>query len=453
MRFVRRDSMKKITALFCAILLLIIPTGCSSQKTAASLLDKNGNLIASIDKLDFSDERLQGENYRSYAEAVLTEAIEILAEKEQVDNETAARKLLTEGYVLKTEFNKTAFDAIAAMEEIPSLSQAGCAILDKNSAILAISGVGDARNGNTKVPPYSTIKPLAVYAPAMEKGIISWSTGIPDTPFSKITDDRGNTIDWPVNPSNSYTYRKVSLIECIKQSLNTTSVHTAKDLGVEKSIDFLTESFGLDLGFERNKLALEGENEVIGNVALGYLKVGLTPSQLAGCYQIFARDGKYIKPHTISSITDKDGKTVYTYAQNAKQVISPETAYIMNRLLTGVVSPGGTGEKAKVEGSELIGKTGTGSENEGNWFVGVTPNYSCALWHSSIVGAGNLSAELFTKIMKKMPSSETKEFSAPNTVRKGVFCSESGKIFSSSCKRMQIGYYVQADKPDICDAH
>ncbi len=446
--------MKKIIAVFCIVSLLVLQTGCARPaKKAATLLDRQGNAIATIDKLEFSDKSLTDLRYRSYVEAVLAEAIEILAEKNGISSEDAVQKLFSEGFSIKTEFDPTVFEAAATVGKNANVHQSGCAVLDENSAVLAISSVGERRNGNTKLSPFSTIKPLSVYAPAMEEKIISWSTNIVDKPFSKITDESGKEVDWPTNPSENYTYQKTTLFECIKQSLNTASVHVLKDLGVKKSIEFLTDSFGLDLGFESNKLALEGENQVIGNMAMGYLNVGLTPVQLAACYQIFSRGGKYIEPHMISSITDENGNTVYTYIKSEKQVISEETAYIMNRLLLGVVSVGGTGDKAKVQGCELIGKTGTGSDEGGNWFVGVTPQYSCALWHGKIQGVGNIADELFTGVMEKMPDPEVEKFSAPKTVRKGVYCSESGKLFSASCKRMQIGYYVQTEKPAVCDAH
>ncbi len=446
--------MKRILSLFCAAVILIVQTGCSSaDKKAATLLDKEGNTIAVITKLDFSDDCLQDINYRSYAESVVDEAVLVLSVKYGCSAEEAAQKLFREGFTLKTEFDPTVFGAVNTMYEGCDMPTVGCAVLGQNGNVLAIYSAGEEQYGKASLAPYSTIKPLGVYAPAMEEGLISWSTGIVDKPYTQIIDERGNKVNWPTNPSGGYTHKRTTLLECIRQSLNTASVHTLKKLGVKKSIEFLTDSFGLDLGLEKNKLVLEGEDEVIGNIALGYLNVGITPVQLAGCYQIFAREGKYIKPHTISSITDKDGNEVFVHTGEEKQVIGDSTAYIINRLLAGVVTSGGTGAAAKVEGCELIGKTGTGTENSGNWFVGVTPEYSCAVWHGGVTGMGNISAELFTEIMKNMPKPEITKFSAPQTVRKGVYCSDSGKLFSPDCNKMQIGYYVQADKPDVCDAH
>ena len=126
----------------------------------------------------------------------------------------------------------------------------------------------------------------------------------------------------------------------------------------------------------------------------------------------------------------------------------------MNRLLTGVVERGGTGARAALPGMEVCGKTGTGELNESNWFVGLTPEYSCAVWHSN-GGVGNIAPAMFSTIMYNMPTdmNTTKAFKKCANVYKSVYCAESGLLFSESCSRMQIGYYVRGEEPAPCPGH
>lgn len=445
--------MKRLLSVFLAICLALPISGCSASRQAVTLLDAEGNTLAAVTKNEIPDNQLENVKYKSYVKAAISEAAQALSQKLNCTFDEAEKELFIQGYTIHTAFDHTAFEAINKMYQSCAIPSVGSAIVAQDGRVAALYSTGETLCAIKKQAPYSAIKPLSVYAPAMEEGVIDWSTHFVDKPYKQITAEKGNKKDWPTNPTGGYTYAKTTLIECIRQSLNTTAVFCLKSLGVKKSLEFLKNSFDTDILFEQNKLALEGEEEIIGNVALGYLYSGVTTAELAGCYQIFSRGGKYIKPYTVLKITDKDGKDVYLHTPEEKQVISEETAYIMNRLLSYVTSPGGTGQAAKVEGTEVIGKTGTGTENVGNWFVGVTPEYSCSVWHGALDNTGNEAAELFSQIMKNMPQPTTAEFSKPKNIRKGVYCSISGKLFSPTCSRMQIGYYVQGKKPELCDAH
>lgn len=449
--------MRRFLALLCGVCLLWGLTGCSDGGRL-TVYDSQGAVIATLSKMDFPDNELSDSSHRSYIELALNEALHIIAATHQCDTAQAAVILFDEDYTLHTAFDPTIHAAIdtAYTNNIEADLPFGCTVVDYDGNVRAAYSGGDQSYVLMGHAPFSTIKPLSVYAPGIEYGVIDWSTNITDKPYKQIENDDGVLTDWPSNPSGGYTYKKTPLLECIKQSLNTTAVHCLKSIGVEKSIRFLQESFGMNLAFEQNKLTLDGEDEVIGNIALGYLYTGVTPVNLAGYYQIFGNGGQYNRPHAITGILDQNGQAVYTHKNETKQVIREDTAYIMNRLLSGVVTPGGTGAKAEVPDTELVGKTGTGNE-AGNWFVGVTPQYSCAVWHGGGGKFGdrtpNNAAALFTEVMKNMPKHTVTRFPLCSAVRKGVYCSQSGLLFSSSCTQMQIGYYADGHKPATCDAH
>lgn len=449
--------MKKIIAVVCILCLLLCSVGCADDENSSALLtvfDSNGEVVANITSADFPDSELSDPTYRSYVTLALGEAIQAIASTNLCDLNTASQKLFSGTYSLHTALNPSVHSAINSMYTL-YMNQGfsvGCSIVDISGNVLAVYSGGEGLSAVEGHAPFSAIKPLSVYAPAMDQGLIDWATTIMDKPYKQLPNSNGVLKDWPENPNKTYTYKNTLLVDCIKSSYNTAAVHTLKKLGVKNSIDYLKNSFDINLDYESNKLTLKGEDEVIGNIAMGYLYQGITPTSLAGYYQIFASGGKYIKPQALMKLED-GSKTIYSFVPNEKQVIKEDTAYIMNQLLRSVVSASGTGAKARIDGVELIGKTGTGDSDGGNWFVGVTPQYSCAVWHNGDRKTKNNAAAMFTEIMNNMPKHTVTEFKSCSAVRKGVYCSESGMLFTSKCSRMHVGYYAQDRKPSSCTAH
>ncbi len=443
--------MKKVSSLFLALLLVLGMSGCSGGG-GITIYDADGAVLAAPRKRNVEAHYLTDEGYSSYVSIVLEEAVSILATVHDCNSVTAERKLFRGGYTIHTVFDQTVYAAMAnayapyAADELAF----GCAITDYAGNLFAVYSGGDERYALDTRAPCSTIKPLSVYAPAIEQGVIDWSTKIEDRPYKKLPNETGQVANWPTNARGGYTYEKTGLYECIQQSLNTTAVHGLNLLGVAKSMKFLQDAFDVDLSYEQNRMAFDGADEVIGALAMGSLYKGFTPATLAGYYQIFGNGGLYERPHTISEIRDGNGEVIYTYAGEAKQVIGADTAYIMNQLLQSVVKPGGTGTEAQVSDVQLAGKTGTGDGD--NWFVGITPEYSCAVWHGD-VKEGNIADRLFSEVFSGMPEHTVTEFPVCADVRKAVCCSESGLQFSSSCRNMQIGYYAADRMPAVCDQH
>lgn len=445
--------MKRILVFVCIFSLVLGLAGCSSG--SVTVVGSDGEVISTQKKLNFSSDELENKGYESYVKLALNEAVEILREVYDCTQKEAEKKLFKGEFTVKTAFDKTAYLAIENMyakyqNEEKALS-VGAAITDYNGNVKAVFSGGEELYGIEPHAPFSTIKPLSVYAQAMDSQLIDWSTKMTDKPYKKVAGENGREKDWPTNASGGYTYKQTNLQDCIKTSLNTTAVYTLNRLGVDKSIKFMSEKFGADLGYEQNKIILEGADETIGNVALGYLYKGFTPVELAGYYQVFGNLGKYTKPHTVTEICDKKGNTVYSSSDKSQQIFSEETAYIMNKLLESVVSPSGTGSEASLKGAALVGKTGTGTE-EGNWFVGVTPEYCCSVWHGDN-NDKNIADRMFTEIFATMPEHTKTEFPELASVRKVICCSESGLKFSGNCNNMHIGYFAADRQPSVCDKH
>lgn len=396
--------------------------------------DKDGNTIATAGELNIKKVRLKNSDYLSYVDVVIDEAKEILGE----DYEPSGKM------IINTNFDNDAFEACSTAyqstefaEDIPF----AMSVVDINGAVLCSYSKGPKEDkefvnyATEKGQAYSSFKPLSVYAPAIDNGTITCSTEYLDAPIKQVEDASGELVGWPSNGTGTYRETEVTIADGIKKSLNTTAVRALKDYGISNSLDFLSENFGIDLDWERRALEAEGEDGVLSSIGLGYLHTGVSPLDMSGFYEIFANEGKYEKPHSIKTI-EVEGTKTYDYSEkelSVKQVISSETAYIMNRLLQGPLEEGGTAQSASTTDVPLGGKTGTGTDYLGNWMVGFTPEYVISVWHGSPKNNKNICAKTFGVFMENMTFDETKDFPINSNVITDEFMSLDGK---------KTGYYL-----------
>lgn len=242
-------------------------------------------------------------------------------------------------------------------------------LLDNESGgvVVAQGGRNYVRKGlnrvHTKRQPGSTIKPLVVYTPALETGMYQ--------PYSLLKDELINYGGYePRNFNNRYE-GNVTMYDALKDSSNASAVWLLNELSVEKGKSFLEQ---LNISVEDEGLAL----------ALGGMTEGISPLQLATAYRPFAKEGKMVDPYFINEIYDRNGKLVAKRTGFEQQVLAPQTAWYMTRMLEAVVTDG-TGRHGHVDVA-LAGKTGTTSYTEVKgaardaWFVGYSPNLVGALW-------------------------------------------------------------------------
>lgn len=222
--------------------------------------------------------------------------------------------------------------------------------------------------------PGSAIKPIAVYAPALEKGFTP-ATVLDDSPVTYP--NPGST---PYSPKN-YDGRFRGLItmrEAIKWSVNIPAVKMLDTIGVEEGYKF-AKKLGLPLTPQDKNLSL----------ALGGLTKGVSPLEMAAAYGAFANQGILVEPHVITKITDSNGKVLVEVKPRRELVMSEQTAYLITDMLQTVVADG-TGWRAKLD-RPVAGKTGTtqlppklaekglkGTTNA--WFLGYTPELVAAVY-------------------------------------------------------------------------
>ncbi len=429
---------------------------CTSEKNALKIMGNDDKSFAVVK----SERNLKKSEYETYLLVVADEAVEIIAEKYQLDQEEAKKKLYSGGYTVYTAFDKTVNDNLkSACEEKCQMLDTAVSITDLESNIIAIYSSGKSEEGEDFAlksnRPCSSFKPLSVYAPALDNGTINWSSRYEDSPYKYVKNLEGIMSPWPNNATKIYSERYAYIFQAVKESLNTVAVKCLSDYGIENSINFLEENFGVLLNPEVTTAKVKGYEEVIGNIALGFLSSGVSTVDMAGYYQIFANGGKYDTPRAIVKICDSEGSIIYKREYSPKQVVKQSTAEIMNRMLKEVVSTGGTGEKAYSQKVEVAGKTGTDDNGENNWFVGVTPEYSIAFWHG--YDDKNRAAEFFSNAIDKIYNAKDqykKRFTYRAVdVKEVVYCTESAKQFKSGCSFVRTGYYTQDKMPGVCDRH
>jgi penicillin-binding protein 2A len=217
-----------------------------------------------------------------------------------------------------------------------------------------------------KRQPGSTIKPLSVYTPALERGYSIYDV-LPDKPMSF------NGYQ-PSNVSGRFK-GSVTIYDAVRNSDNVPAVWLLNEIGLKSGIDAVNE-FGLPITENDHNLSL----------ALGGLDKGVAPIHMAEAYTTFPNEGKKTKAHAISKIIDTNGEVIAEWNEEPVQITTPEVAKRMTFLLKGAVE-NGSGRNAKIEGREVAGKTGStqvaidginGAKDI--WMVGYTPELVGAVW-------------------------------------------------------------------------
>lgn len=319
-----------------------------------------------------------GYRYPYYFDAVINEA----SNKYGIEEED----LLNNGYTVYTSLNQTyqqQMDAAYASNtqifekasDGTSAQSASVALNPKTGGVNAVvGGIGDYtfrgfnRVTQMKRQPGSVMKPLAVYAPALEAGY---------EPDSLIKDELlsyGETEYTPTNLSGNYQ-GEVPMYEALANSYNAPTVWLLNEIGIRKGIRKV-EEFGLPIS--------EGD-ENLAAIALGGMDTGVSPLELASAYSVFPNEGVRYEPHFITKIVDATGAIIVDNSRvKSKRVLSSEVAEEMNSMLLSVYESG-TARNNQPTQFKVAGKTGTTQVENGSgaldqWIVGYTPDIVITSW-------------------------------------------------------------------------
>ncbi|WJH37166.1 PBP1A family penicillin-binding protein [Paenibacillus sp. CC-CFT747] len=386
-----------------------------------SLMAQQGRITAEErDKAQAEEIRLaeksslaESNKYPSYVDHVISEAVN----KYKMDEQ----EVLSAGLRIYTNLDPKVQEAAEAVYNDPSFFpedkgglQSAIVLLDAKTG--GIRGLVGARGTGSREyrsfnyatqnerQPGSAIKPIVVYAPALQAGFK------PQDLINDVETDFGN---YKPNNYGEKFHGWVTVEEALAQSYNVPAVALMKEVGIAKAMDF-----GRKAG-----LPILDKDRVFG-LALGGMTRGTNPLAMAQAYTMFANEGKLSQAYAITKITDSHDKVLHEAKPVVKELLDANTAFTMTAMMERVVQEG-TGTNAKMD-RPVAGKTGTvqlpnvaefrnknGEVLDGSkdaWFVGYTPDLVAAVWlgypntnkeHYLTTTGGKLPAALFREVMTR----------------------------------------------------
>ncbi|MGX1982351.1 penicillin-binding protein [Thermolongibacillus altinsuensis] len=215
----------------------------------------------------------------------------------------------------------------------------------------------------------STMKPLLVYAPAMEMGVVQPGSVVPDIDLEIRT---SKDVYRPKN-ADGKTHGLTSIRYALQRSYNIPAIRTYMRIIDQRPVSYLEK-----MGFT----SLTQEDATIPSLALGALTKGVTVEENVNAYATFANGGTFIDAYLIEKIVDKNGNIVYEHKSQPVDVFSPQTAYLTIDMMRDVIRNGTASYlKGKLKFSaDWAGKTGTGQDTKDAWFVATNPNVTFGIW-------------------------------------------------------------------------
>ena len=365
----------------------------------------------------------------------------------------------------------TNLDQVPDTKSAQQLLSAIVVIDNRTGDVVAVSGsVGektsyDATNHATEDDPKQTgsaMKPVAVYGPAFESGLVSPVTCLPDLPLSY---DGGR---FPNNVTRKYNVGN-TVYDGIVDSNNTISVHTLKKIGLEYAFNFASEKFRID-GLIREQTTESGRkisDMAYAPLGLGALTFGVSVEDMANAYATFPNGGEFREARTYTKVYDSDGNLILDNTQETEQILSEKANKYINYCLRGVVK---NNSAVNLGATAAAGKTGTTSDARDRWFCGYTNYYTAAVWCGYkqpeeikvTSGTGsNPACTMWAKVMKKLhEGKEWKEVSTTSGMKSYSVCIDSGGYATDACSadprgnRVQSVYAYSEDKPGkSCNLH
>ncbi len=292
--------------------------------------------------------------------------------------------------------------------------------------------------------PGSALKPLALYAPAIEEGRITEATLFDDAPVSF-----SDGAVWPHNTPDRFD-GLILAKDALAHSKNTVAVSLYRTLGAEHIYATLKEKFRISGLCRRASLPSGAVATDLAEapLALGELTYGVSPFELTRAYLPFASGGEMTKGSSYYRVEDSEGRVLLSSADMKESVLSSATASVMTHMLCGAVEEGSAKSLTLSELVDTAGKTGSSGGNRDRWFVGYTPYYLCGVWcgyesgGKAVSGAPHLS--LFDGIMKPLHRSLDEEslrsFGRAAGIKEMTVCMDSGKMQTNLCKEDARGH-------------
>ena len=401
-----------------------------------------------------------------HTDALINEIISDFSKKNYISNDFATNYFYMSGSSIYSTQN-TSIQNIVEKEcknkkyiikssNSDDTSQAAVVIIDHSNGyvVACTGGLGDKtksrvfnRATQMKRQTGSSMKPIAVLAPAIDRKLVTNVTVFADEPTTFI-DYNGESY----SPVDYDPYKgSITLRQATESSQNIPFVKIMQQLTPSVSIDYLKKMGITTLNEKDCNLAL----------ALGGLDEGISPLEFAGAYSTIANDGIYIEPTFFTKIETSSGKIILKSKQSKRRAFSEDTASLLKQLLTEpVVGSSGTATYCAISGMDVAAKTGTTNDNYDRWLCGFTPYYTGVCWfgfdlNESINFNGkNPAGLIWSNVMKSIHSNlPNKKFEISSGIITTKICRTSGKVANSSCPDSYTEYFLKGSLPDLCTQH
>lgn len=385
------------------------------------------------------------ENYgRHFLEHVRKEAVAILNPQGIYLNKDQLKITTT----LNLDFQKAAEDAVKTQWDnfSTSMKQAQVGLVSvevgtgKIKALVGGNPESESRGLNRAVQihrqPGSSFKPF-LYGSLLEKGF-TLATPTYDTPIS-VVDSFTNQVWSPQNSSEVFTNDTIPMMNAIQYSVNAAAAHAIVELTHPDSV----------VAFA-HKLRIESKIPSFPSISLGTGEV--TPLEMAASFAVFASQGKYAKPFSITKIEDRKGRILYSSNIDTSVVLDSATCYLLTKAMETVVDSGTATSVRKYYKGTAAGKTGTTQDYTDAWFVGYNPILSTAVWTGydnakKKLGGGfqyggsaaaPIWARMMSEISRRVPGFYNAEFPVPTSIQEIELCIDSGEPATENCLHRKI---------------
>lgn len=440
-----------------------------------------------------------------YIDAVIDDVIADLMETYGYDEKTASIKLYSGGLKVVTcmdpeiqNIMETVYTDESYWPQTTGLqAQSAMCVMDPATGDLLgiVGGRGEKktprglnRATHSRRQCGSSVKPISVYAYALETGLYNYAGPCDDV---QTVYDQVKEVMWP-NNFNRICIGRTSLTNAIQRSMNTVAVNTCEMLGVENVYHNMLE-YGFTTMVD-NYTSSNGtyfSDAALSPLSLGSFTFGVTVREMTQAYACLANGGITSEARTYSVVYDSMGNVLLDNRNRDQTILySEETAYMITRLMQNVIdSASGTGNRyitfhKNFEGLEAVGKTGTTNDDKDLYFCGYTPDLVGACWYGydknkTITTGGGAAATLWNNVFLKIYEyyeaagiHYQPTFNQPNTVthasETGIrICTVSGKLATEACENdiahvidgaasvvTTDFYYVRSEVPtETCDKH
>lgn len=348
------------------------------------------------------------------------------------------------------DLRRTEFDTLADSVRL-RIAQAAVIALDVPTGAIRvlIGGRNFAESKfnralNARRQPGSAIKPL-VYTVAMMDSGFTPATVVLDQPITLMT-DKG---EWRPENYDKEFLGPITIRAALAKSINLVAIQVLMQVGAQRVVDLA------------RLMGLKQEMQPVPALAIGACQA--TPMEMVAAYNVYAHAGTYVAPYCIDKVIDRNGRTLQQHTIEYKEVLTKQVAFIMCDMMKDVVR---RGTAAKIGGLGFYrpagGKTGTTNDYSDAWFIGFTPQVTCAVWtgidERRSMGRGVTGADAAVPVW--VPAMRTlhrgmpiAEFSVPDSIVRERICTESHTLATMYCPAIREEYFLLNTMSDSCTVH